>query len=479
MQIVLRSNLEAFDVASKHVRAWPKDAAAAAAAFAAVVILQDVRDITDAFHHVYWQDWSDQSKYLVSARAFAEGALDPRLHWYPLLYPLAVGALMWLPLFIAAAAVNLICFVLSYLGFREMCGAIRAFAALDASPVSGHDAGRSEPRHVLGRPLDDNAIVGVDLACTRGRLPCLRFVRAGPLGAATRLDRIAVGPDPAVSAHRYRRQRNTRPLRVDVRRTFARSLSQACRPGRRWNLSHRCLCLAASRRLWSGYHGLHEAFGGLRLRFRASRLESADAARRRRPVLSARGRDARAISLACARGRRTSRRGLSVRPALARAAARIASARLRHSVAGLRRPRSEQFLAAPSPALLQVADAADGAFRLRFRVVVSRAQGGVARFARGRPGGHFAALRRCRGFARRTGKAPDLRGSCSRAAGRDARAIDRQRSRRPASQSSGLPPGYRRRQTSLRRGVAARFRRRGAVVRFAARRRLARNGAEA
>src|ERR1700723_2707367 len=118
MQIVLRSNLEAFDVASKRVRAWPKDAAAAAAAFAAVVILQDVRDITDAFHHVYWQDWSDQSKYLVSARAFAEGALDPRLHWYPLLYPLAVGALMWLPLFIAAAAVNLICFVLSYLEFR-------------------------------------------------------------------------------------------------------------------------------------------------------------------------------------------------------------------------------------------------------------------------------------------------------------------------------------------------------------------------
>jgi hypothetical protein len=121
MQMVLRSNPEVFDVGSKWVRAWPKDVAMAAAAFAAVVILQDVRDITDVFHHVYWQDWSDQSKYVASARAFAEGALDPRLHWYPLLYPLALGAFMWLlPLFTAAAAVNLICFVLTYLGFRQI-----------------------------------------------------------------------------------------------------------------------------------------------------------------------------------------------------------------------------------------------------------------------------------------------------------------------------------------------------------------------
>jgi hypothetical protein len=120
MQIVLRSNLEAFDAASPRVRALPRDAAAVAAAFAAMVVLQDVRDLGDVFHHVYWQDWSDQWKYVASARAFAEGSLDPRLHWYPLLYPLALGAFMWLPLFIAAAAVDLICFVVCYLGFREV-----------------------------------------------------------------------------------------------------------------------------------------------------------------------------------------------------------------------------------------------------------------------------------------------------------------------------------------------------------------------
>ncbi len=119
MQIALTSDQQGLAAAPPRFAQY-KDVAAAAAAFAAIVILQDIRDLKDVFHGVYWQDWSDQWKYVASARAFAAGDLDPHRHWYPLLYPLALGAFMWLPLLFAAAAVNLICYVLTYLGFREV-----------------------------------------------------------------------------------------------------------------------------------------------------------------------------------------------------------------------------------------------------------------------------------------------------------------------------------------------------------------------
>src|ERR1700677_4011574 len=102
MQTALGSQLE--NAEEPRAQPWslplkvpPKDTLAAIAAFLGVVLMHHLFELKDVAHYVYWQDWADQSKYLQSARAFAQGTLDPALHWYPLLYPLAIAPLIWLP----------------------------------------------------------------------------------------------------------------------------------------------------------------------------------------------------------------------------------------------------------------------------------------------------------------------------------------------------------------------------------------------
>ena len=117
MSAVAPSDPLAFE--ASHPR-LPRDVVAVAGIFAAMAALENAGEFIRSFHHVYWQDWSDQWRYVESARAFASGSLDPSQHWYPLLYPLALSLFGWLPIYAAAAAVDLICYVLAYVSFREI-----------------------------------------------------------------------------------------------------------------------------------------------------------------------------------------------------------------------------------------------------------------------------------------------------------------------------------------------------------------------
>ena len=98
----------------------PGDALAAGATFLASAAVEHAADGWSLLRGVYWQDWSDQGKYVASVQAFARGDLDPHQHWYPLLYPLLLSAFHGLPIFFAALIVNLCCFVAAYLGFRAV-----------------------------------------------------------------------------------------------------------------------------------------------------------------------------------------------------------------------------------------------------------------------------------------------------------------------------------------------------------------------
>ena len=112
------------------VLAAQSDVLAAAAAFLVTALLFDQDYLAGVKPHISWENSFDQLKYAASARAFANGALEPTSHWYPLLYPLAIGwALLWLPFFYAALFVNLLCYCAAYLGFRE----VAARFGLDAS----------------------------------------------------------------------------------------------------------------------------------------------------------------------------------------------------------------------------------------------------------------------------------------------------------------------------------------------------------
>lgn len=42
-----------------------------------------------------WMEWFDQSRYFLSAKAFARGDLTPAAHWYPLAYPLIAAPFVW------------------------------------------------------------------------------------------------------------------------------------------------------------------------------------------------------------------------------------------------------------------------------------------------------------------------------------------------------------------------------------------------
>jgi len=63
--------------------------------------------------------WSDQDRYLQSARAFARGDLHPDQHWYPLLFPLLLAPFAGLPPLYEALIPDFACYVLAYLGFRR------------------------------------------------------------------------------------------------------------------------------------------------------------------------------------------------------------------------------------------------------------------------------------------------------------------------------------------------------------------------
>ena len=88
--------------------------AAAVVFFAALYVLATIKQASATS---YGASWFDQGMYLRSARAFAAGDLDPRLHWYPPLYSLLaapfVGLLPSAPFF----AVNLAGFALAVVMF--------------------------------------------------------------------------------------------------------------------------------------------------------------------------------------------------------------------------------------------------------------------------------------------------------------------------------------------------------------------------
>lgn len=125
MQIAMQSRLPAMEPATSPREALPfsvlpRDVLAAGAVFIVLAMIFYGSALKGAASHIYWQDWSDQEKYVSSARAFAAFVLDPRQHWYPLLYPMAIATFLWLPLFYAALIVNGLCYTLAYIGFREV-----------------------------------------------------------------------------------------------------------------------------------------------------------------------------------------------------------------------------------------------------------------------------------------------------------------------------------------------------------------------
>ena len=67
----------------------------------------------------WWRDWLDQKAYLASSRAFLHFDLNPDLHWYPLLYPLAGAPFAWMPA--PYVPINTLCYVLVFVGFRRIC----------------------------------------------------------------------------------------------------------------------------------------------------------------------------------------------------------------------------------------------------------------------------------------------------------------------------------------------------------------------
>ena len=74
---------------------------------------------------IYWHWWQDQSIYLRSTTALAQGNLDLTQHYYPLLYPLlgVPFVKLWAdqPYFVA----NFVCYLLAFLGFRSVSRAFR------------------------------------------------------------------------------------------------------------------------------------------------------------------------------------------------------------------------------------------------------------------------------------------------------------------------------------------------------------------
>ncbi len=68
--------------------------------------------------------WFDQGQYLASARALLHGDLAAARHWYPLLYPLLLAPIAWLPSLLQTTLVDLVCFLATFLGFREVAGRI-------------------------------------------------------------------------------------------------------------------------------------------------------------------------------------------------------------------------------------------------------------------------------------------------------------------------------------------------------------------
>ena len=94
--------------------------AAAVVFFAALYVLATIKQASATS---YGASWFDQGMYLRSARAFAAGDLDPRLHWYPPLYSLLaapfVGLLPSAPFF----AVNLAGFALAVVMFLRIARA--------------------------------------------------------------------------------------------------------------------------------------------------------------------------------------------------------------------------------------------------------------------------------------------------------------------------------------------------------------------
>lgn len=64
--------------------------------------------------------WSDQDRYLQSARALMRGDLRPDQHWYPLLYPIILAPFSGLPPLYETLIPDFACYALTYLGFRHV-----------------------------------------------------------------------------------------------------------------------------------------------------------------------------------------------------------------------------------------------------------------------------------------------------------------------------------------------------------------------
>ena len=84
-----------------------------------------------------WWEWNDQGKYYTAAKAWAEGQLDPKLHWYFPGYALLGAALFWLMPGQPFYLVDLVCLLAFALAFVALAGRlapeirfIRAYAAI-------------------------------------------------------------------------------------------------------------------------------------------------------------------------------------------------------------------------------------------------------------------------------------------------------------------------------------------------------------
>ena len=80
-----------------------------------------------------WWGWWDQSLYLRSARAFADGSFSPDQHWYPLAYPLIGAPFVGFWPRHAFFVPDLLCLVAAYvafLAFAEAAGVAAGWAAL-------------------------------------------------------------------------------------------------------------------------------------------------------------------------------------------------------------------------------------------------------------------------------------------------------------------------------------------------------------
>lgn len=68
----------------------------------------------------YWSSWADQSLYVESARAFAQGDFSSARHWYPLAYSLLLAPLTVLPAWLAFLVIDLALFYGAWRGFRAV-----------------------------------------------------------------------------------------------------------------------------------------------------------------------------------------------------------------------------------------------------------------------------------------------------------------------------------------------------------------------